>query len=330
MNIPAQARTFIRSPRQAGLSLVELMVSITIGMFLLLGLASLLVQQSSTSAELEKSSRQIENGRYAMQLLHDDIQLAGYYGDYSPPATGVTYTTPDPCDLGGSGWDDTPLMIPLPIVGYTGTDAEPACVTNRLPGTGILVVRRTATTTVDAIAAVAGTPYIQVAKCDKEARPFVMASAVAAFNNLHTKACAAGALAPVRKYIVRIYYLSSCDVCASDNIPTLKMVEIVDGVSTPYPLVEGIENMQFEYGLDNVGTLDGAPDSYESAPTAAQWQDVVAVRVNLLARNIDPTAGYTDTKIYITSAVAPGGSYKRHAFSELTRVVNVSGRRERP
>lgn len=329
MNImPTQTRIFVRPPRQAGLSLVELMVSIAIGMFLLLGLATLLVQQSGTSAELEKSSRQIENGRYAMQLLHDDIQLAGYYGDYSPPATGVTYTTPDPCDLSGSGWDDEPLMIPLPIVGYTGTDAAPACVTNRLSGTGILVVRRTATTTVAAGAAVAGTPYIQVARCDKEARPFVMASAVAAFNNLHTKACTAGALAPVRKYMVRIYYLSSCDVCGTDNIPTLKMDEIVDGVRTTYPQVEGIENMQFEYGIDN--TLDGAPDTYLSAPAAAQWQDVVAVRVNLLARNLDPTPGYVDTKIYITSAVAPGGPYKRHAFSELTRVVNVSGRRERP
>jgi type IV pilus assembly protein PilW len=330
MNImPAQARTFVRSPRQAGLSLVELMVSITVGMFLLLGLGTLLVQQSDTSAELEKSSRQIENGRYAMQLLHDDIQLAGYYGDYSPAATGVTYTTPDPCDLGGSGWDDTPLMIPLPVVGYTGADAGPACITNRLPGTGILVVRRAATTTIGAGAAAAGTPYIQVARCDKEARPFVMASAVAAFDLL-TKACTAGVLAPVRKYIVRIYYVSSCDVCGTDTIPTLKMEEIVDGVKTTYPLVEGIENIQFAYGLDNVGTLDGAPDSYVTAPTAAQWQDVVAVRVNLLARNIDPTLGYVDTKIYITSAVAPGGPYKRHAFSELTRVVNVSGRRERP
>jgi type IV pilus assembly protein PilW len=198
-----------------------------------------------------------------------------------------------------------------------------------LAGTEILVVRRTASATVAAGAAVAGTAYLQVARCNTEPLPFVMASSVAAFT-LQTKDCGA-ALAPRRKYIVRIYYISSCDVCGTDTIPTLKMVEFMDGAQPPpIPLVEGIENMQFEYGLDNVAPADGAPDSYTNAPALTDWKDVTAVRVNLLARNIDTTAGYLDTKIYITSAVAPGGAYKRHAYSELTRVINVSGRREKP
>ena len=66
---------------QAGLSLVELMISIAIGLALMAGITMLISQQSTASSELNKASRQIENGRYASQVLRDDIELAGYYGE---------------------------------------------------------------------------------------------------------------------------------------------------------------------------------------------------------------------------------------------------------
>ncbi|MFJ1257021.1 PilW family protein [Cupriavidus sp. CuC1] len=68
--------------RQAGLSLVELMIAITIYLFLMAGMATLITQQSSARADLDKSARQVESGRYAFTLLQDDIQHAGYYGQY--------------------------------------------------------------------------------------------------------------------------------------------------------------------------------------------------------------------------------------------------------
>src|SRR5512140_3427838 len=85
---------------QRGMTLIEWMISITIGLILLAGLGALIAQQSRTQAELDKSSRQIENGRYAMQLLQDDIQLAGYYGEYSAVAgLPVPATLPNPCSV---------------------------------------------------------------------------------------------------------------------------------------------------------------------------------------------------------------------------------------
>ena len=57
--------------RQHGLSLVELMVSIVIGLLLLAGISSLIAAQSGARGELEKSARQIENGRYALTLLQE-------------------------------------------------------------------------------------------------------------------------------------------------------------------------------------------------------------------------------------------------------------------
>lgn len=338
--ITKRKRTHISFCHQGGLSLVELMISLTIGLILLAGITALIVQQSGTRDELEKASKEIENGRYAMQLLHDDIQLAGFYSEYSP-ASGVVYTVPaDPCNVSpgsaNSGWGPAPA-VPAPIYGYPGATADPTTgttcgLTYYKPNTAILVVRRTATAPVATTAAVAGTTYLQVSQCNTSSTPFVLGTS--GFTQ-QQKDCATPA--DLRQYIVDVYYVSTCDICTppSDNIPTLKMVQAGPAVtpSAPTPLVEGIENMQFDYGVDNSG--DGAPDSYTTAPTAAGWPNIMAVRVNLLARNNDITVGYQDSKTYSLSGingVAPVGpfnnQFKRHAYNELVRVINPSGRRE--
>lgn len=376
----AYRRVAAPGQRPSGFSLVELMIALAIGMILLMGVSMLILQQSKTRTELAKSNRQIENGRYAMQLLHDDIQHAGFYGQYSPPF-GATFVVDGSATLGtcadsataptNLGWiASTTPTFPVAIFGYAGAAANPACGTpslliNRKPGTGILVIRRVATETVAVAAAVANTTYLQVSSCDSDpiTTPFVLGSA--GFS-LREKNCTT--VAPLRRYIVRIYYISTCNVPTSGTtctatadggsaIPTLKMIEFADGAQTVVPLVEGIEDMQFDYGIDNAGT--GVPDSYKVATnvvatslTDTEWSNVVAVRVNLLARNTEPTTGYTDAKTYslgMTGAVeecattnpftavantaaevAACRAYPRHVYSELTRAENVSGRREPP
>lgn len=335
--------------RQSGMSLVELMISLTIGLILLAGITTLIVRQSSTRTELEKSSRQIENGRYAMQVLSDDIEHAGFYGEYSP-LNSITYNVPsDPCDatVANLGWNSATPAVPVPVYGYTGSDTEPSCLTNRKVGTAILVVRRTETAT----AAPDGTStYLQASRCNSDTSKFVLGTS--GFT-LKQKDCVA--LAPVRKNIVRIYYISTCSTCGAgaDSIPTLYMVE---NGGTPTPLVEGIENMQLDYGIDYLPLAgrDGAADCYFPNPSsitateesacetitgtagdftssATNWSNAVTVRVSLLARNTESTPGYTDNKSYTLGSVAVAAAndnYKRHAYSQLVRVVNTSGRRE--
>ena len=61
----------------------------------------------------------------------------------------------------------------------------------------------------------------------------------------------------------------------------------------------------------------------------------MAVRVYILARNIDATPGYTDVKTYVLGAArtfTPTATadlqYRRHVYSETVRLNNPSGRRE--
>jgi type IV pilus assembly protein PilW len=325
------AKTQIGLPPRArgGFSLVELMVALTIGLFLVIGLISLLVSTSQSRTELDKTSRQIENGRYALQLLTTDVQHAGFLGAYTPK-TAIYSTTADPCAPLAADFAAAPsVIVPVFIFGYDGTVADPSCVTNRVAGTAILVVRRVSTTAV--AAAAAGETYLQVAACAPLLPPFVVSANSADFI-LQKKDCAT--TASLNKYIVRVYYISSCNVCAptSDDIPTLKMAEFVNGAMIVTPLVEGIQTMQVDYGIDM--NSDGSPDCYISNPTspstpipsqitaalcpqpatayewdpatraaaipplAPHWANVVTVRIHVLARNNEPSADWTDTRTY--------------------------------
>lgn len=349
-------RNFPRSPamlsRQRGLSLAELMISLAIGLMLLLGITSLIVQQNDTRAELDKSSRQVENGRYAMQLLHDDIEHAGFYGAYYllPAPTAL----PDPCATTVASLD---AAMPVPIQGYdvapSATSGSPiACLPNAnyKPGTDIVVVRRAASTS-QTVASVAGgaagqvylqtTPFGHVLNTGANSGSFTLA-----YNTTTNTS-----VALLRPYLVHIYFISPCSIMANgstctandDNgrpIPTLKMLELgANGAATTFtltPLVEGIENMQLDYGLDADG--DGYPDNnFTTVPiSATDWSNVMALRINLLARSTECSTGYTDTKTYslgqagTVSPPAPtcnNGDFKRHVFSALVRATNPSGRR---
>lgn len=319
---------------QRGLTLVELMVSLAIGLFLVVGLAALFASMSSSRSELDKSSRKIENGRYALQILSDEISHAGYYGALanSPVVPTSVTSLPNPCS---STLSDVQASLGFPVQGYAGAATSGlSCLTNYKPNTAVLVVRRASTS----IGFVSGQFNIQVSGCAGDAAPYVVA-AVSSALTLH-KNTSPGCIpitgaptADITPYLTRIFFVSSCSLLSSggvcsDTIPTLKRVDVNPGGASTTALVEGIENIQFEYGVDSTG--DGVPDAYEATPSFVQWPDVMTVREFILARNIDQTAGHADTKTYVLGpvSVTPGGAFKRHAYSELVRINNSAGRRE--
>src|SRR5687767_13174374 len=80
-----------------GFTLIELMISLTLGLMLMAGLVSVFVNSSQANREFHRSSEQIENGRYAMDVLMNDLHHAGFYGMFFQiPAAGAF---PDPCAL---------------------------------------------------------------------------------------------------------------------------------------------------------------------------------------------------------------------------------------
>lgn len=354
------------SPRslQRGLTLIEFMVSVTLGMLMVAALATMIADQSGNRSEVERTGRMIENGRYAIRTLADDVQMAGYWGELSqmpnPPAA-----LPDPCSVikadliaalplhvqgyAPPGPPATPVSSPAQAGGYNpaaNTAVAPSCLPNYRPGTDVLVVRHADPDSSDVETA----GVVDSAKVD--ATRMYLQTGLQATGTQFTYALDRGSnfaasftlvkkdkttLATLRKVVVRLYYIASCSVCSggsADTIPTLKMVELATGpaMAAPVSIAEGIENLQVDYGVDS--DTDGTPNGADSAGDAlalADWPNVMSVRINLLARSLEATPGYTDAKTYnmgaVGTTVAANDGYKRHVFVQTVRLVNPSGRR---
>lgn len=64
--------------RQIGLTLIEIMVALLIGAFLLAGVIQIFIVNKQTYRVQENQSRIQENGRFAVDYLNRYIRLAGY------------------------------------------------------------------------------------------------------------------------------------------------------------------------------------------------------------------------------------------------------------
>lgn len=353
--------------RMAGLSLIELMIAIALGLIVLAGLATLFANQSAARAEMERSSRQIENGRFAMELLGDELRVAGYYGELSLPAIvptlGAAAALVDPCSFAQGDWYNA---LPHHIQGYDNGAGAPGCLpANLRPNTDILVVRRVSTCvagTPNCAPATNGVPYLQVARCNAQLTPTPSLTNGFEFGLRGTEpflrtARDCVAAAGLRQYLVRIYYIADIpavvapgDPAVPDPVPVLMRLDLnaVTGAWDQSALAEGIEQLQLEYGIDT--NLDGQPDVYNANPSTfvcggctagSNWANTVTVRVHVLARNVEPSVNYVDAKTYtlgrdaagLPVTISPAGtltSYRRHAYSGLVRLVNPSDRRDTP
>ncbi len=65
---------------QTGLTLIEIMIALLIGAFILGGVMQIFLNSRQTYRMQDNLSRLQENGRFAMEFLAKDIRMAGYWG----------------------------------------------------------------------------------------------------------------------------------------------------------------------------------------------------------------------------------------------------------
>ena len=130
----------------------------------------------------------------------------------------------------------------------------------------------------------------------------------------------AGSRVDAWQYQPQLLFVRSYSIAAGDGIPTLCRKFLTTSATaialdSTECLVEGIENLQVEFGLDTNNPFDFVPDYYETEPTAAELETAVTARIYVLSRSINEVAGYTNDKSYnlgsITVAAANDGYYRR-------------------
>lgn len=337
---------------QTGVTLIELMVGMAIGLVLMAGLSTLFANSSHSTNELDKSIRQLENGRYSVDLLAEDIAHAGFLGDVLSISGTTDYVSADPCAtaLADLGWlppaSPAAASVPAAVAGLSSAQVDAlACLPNHKSNTPGLVVRRLDTVAIAPSAALSGTVYVQSSKCSTSSATFVAQVAapesIATLYPLQNSDCAT--TASMRRYISRVYYIASCNECGIDTTPTLKRAELIGDRIVVMPMVEGIDDVFFEFGFDtgkagDPALFDGIPDEYRADLSGVggannnDWKNVISVRAHVLTRTVEVTPGYTENKTYSMGLGGTRGvftdSFKRRAYSFTVRLNNVAGQRE--
>lgn len=287
----------LRTPhQQAGLTLVELMVSLLLSLILLYGVVTVFTANKETFKVQEGLSRVQETGRYAIQTIVRDLRRAGYGG--CDTRSGFVRNT-----LGNVNWQ---TMLGNPVRGFNAagggawspvwdaanppTDALPAAppmettsdllLVNFVEPQGIRVTShatQTSNLTVSSTGDFAAGDLGMVSDC-RDAAIFAVTGVAAGV--LQTGGANLGKKftgAEVLKLTDRIYYVATG---AGGAEPSLWRV---DNGGNPEELAEGVEALQILYGEDT-GT-DGIADTYSTANNVTDWTAVTAVRVALVVRS---------------------------------------------
>ncbi|MDP1605974.1 MAG: PilW family protein [Rhodocyclaceae bacterium] len=315
------ARITVARPSQSGFTLIELMVAVVLGLLIMAALSTIFVNISRTNNEMAKTNAQIENGRFAMQILQDDIVHAGYWGGYVPQFDDMTATvaptdaptdTPLPTPVSDlcrafASWNAAyqSNLIAIPVQSYDDTPAGcAAVVTNKKANTDVLVVRHVETCLPGAAnceADTAGKLYFQPSFCELE----IAGGQRYKFDNttgfttlgtgLHQRNCvgsgspqalpiASGAFAAKRKFISNIYYVRDYALTVGDGIPTLMLSQFdaAGGVLSHQPAVPLIEGIEGFMVEFGIDSI-GDAGTVVDYTQAATWADPLN-RVTLLNR----------------------------------------------
>lgn len=272
--------------RSLGFTLVELMVAVALGMLIMVALIAVYLNVSRTNSEMYKTNGLIENGRFAIDFLNEDLAHAGYWGGYVPQYDNfaLRVAPPDVPDAASlalgpcapyvswtAAYRNMLIGVPVEVFGDgtpTGCDTI-TLIKDRKAGTDVLVVRHADTcspgdTNCEALDATK--VYFQNSRCANEtdAGLFYVLSRTQGDFVLKQRGCTGtppaattGTVAPIRKFVSNIYYVRTWAVTAGDGIPTLVRASFGPNGGTPaheapaQALIEGIEGFRVELGIDN-------------------------------------------------------------------------------
>ena len=352
--------------RQSGLSLVEIMVALTLGVVLLTGVIQIYASTKSTYRMQDNLARLQENGRFALSFLSRDVRMAGYHGctTFGP----VTNTLNNPSSLqydftvGLTGYNDVGASPPAAL---SGAGVVPAS------GTDVIVVRRNVDEPVrvvknnssaqmfvevlsqvpggckdgsDRVSGLCSNDILMVSDCIKsrvfQAGNLQVTGTPPDLNITHPSSGTpgnaisswGGAGSPAEEQFgddAEIVRLGSYAYFISNKVvngATMPVLNRYDGGQV-FELVEGVEDMQVTYGEDTDG--DRTADVYRDADAVFDWSAVVSARIHLLLRTNENNLTDAPLDYVFNGATVAGASMAtgdRHLRREFTTTVTLRNR----
>ena len=217
MNRAGHNKTQLSIPaprRQRGLTLIELMISVTIGLVFIFGAVTFLVSGHQSFRAQNSGSRIQENARFALDILKEHVRMAGYN-------------------------DTTSSLLDLPALIYRG-----ACGT---------------------INGLTANPCSDDTTKDQGDRLAMALRIPTGATGVAAQDCMGSPLTALNEHVVNVFWVQKDPIsgvfslyCRGYNPDTNTLYGTAD-----QPLVDGIEQMQVQYGL-----VDGNPSSTGNTPSS--------------------------------------------------------------
>lgn len=305
---------------QRGLSMVEMLIAMAISLIISFGVVNLFLQSKASFMQDEEISRLQENGRWALRFLSRELSMTGFYGNLVD-GTSISTALPVASDC-SPGWA---LNTAVPLE-HLDNVTETAVLLNYLcmsagevlPGTDMVAIRRTKDSAAMLDGSISATlvdeaVYLRLEQFGNSAE-LVRGSDMALTDKTP------GSGVDSWEYQPQLLFVRPYANAPGDGIPTLCTRKLTRdaatlGIDTAECLVEGVENLQLEYGLDSSVPADYSADYYTSSPTAAELRQAVNARIFVLARSVNEVNGYLNDKSYqlgnTAVAAANDGFYRR-------------------
>ncbi len=248
---------------QRGFSLLELMISLVIGLILSAAAISVLLSNKRAYEQSEQYAVMQDNARYAVQVIEDELQMVDFWGEtLANSFRNVGFLPNNGCD----GDANSNSLVNTIWATTANSSKMLTCLSDVQINSDILVVK--------ALSGYQSTDKSQV----RLETDFVQG------NFLKSGQKQSGWSKDIRDYHAYVYYIDP-------NVRT------VNGVNLPAlmrwtqdrkaeEISEGVEQMRVMLGLDT--NADGRPDEYKEPSGVGNWVNVVIAKVYFLVRSIEP------------------------------------------
>lgn len=314
--------------RQLGLTLIELLVALTIGLFLVGGVLYTYLSTRASFATNDAAARVQEDARFAMERLTREIRMAGYTGcanslDIAPNVVGACVSA---FPLGGG------IQVFANGSGWTNPTSGPTIT--RVAGTDVITlrgVRQECSTRLNAGAAPISGPIqtasnLTLAPCnwglgtrlvisdctssDIFAATAVTATQITLGNNLSKSY---GTDAVVWQYSEKTYFIG---LHPTSGEPMLYEIDFNGVSSTVRDVVGNVYNMTFVLNLDT--NADGFVDSVNVSPAGfSAWNQVSSVGLAFDVRSEDVSTGTTAASYTFNGATVSDKRLKRNYVTTI-------------
>jgi type IV pilus assembly protein PilW len=322
---------------QRGLSLLESMIALSIGVFLLGGvMATFSAMRGATSETLGIGEVQ-ENGRLAISILRRDIEHSGFWGQYQSQLSNDLLAIPGApgtdCSGGSNSTNDGsfPIASDWAFWSLWATTATSSsvlgCITDANTPSDVVQIKR-------AISSAAATGSFRSNRFY-----LISSSSSAAIVSGNADSSSYPVIENSTNWMYQhlVYYVADKDFYGS-TVPTLvrrRLIVGTDGTAkmNSEPVIDGIENIRVMFGIDV--DLDGRVDSYVGAENVSRehWNQgsadtsyILSARIYVLARALEKDFKYTNKNTYTLGDRTVNGNednYRRMLFTTTVSIINA-------